>query len=256
MSRMSRVFVVAIVISLCSLSVSSGFAQKGSTTVYSATATFEPGTPDTTLRDGYRHFIMPTARPITGGYVGVWELAFLQAGVGFGDVLSLSGGFTVMPTVSFKSQFAFLQAKLTAVEEGPFSFAAGLNLLRLTSDHLYTHLFAVGTYELPSRVRFSGLFFYKLSGDDFPIINVRPYGQFAFNYGGPIGVGVGFDAPIPQVDNLHVVAEAWNHDISSPTKLAALIALRVENPSFSSDFGFMYFTQPLLVPVANFVWRF
>src|SRR5437870_4690877 len=44
--------------------------------------------------DEYRHFIMPTGKPITGGYVGFWELAFLQAGIGFGNFLSVSGGIT------------------------------------------------------------------------------------------------------------------------------------------------------------------
>ena len=209
-----------------------------------------------TVRDAYRHFIMPTAKPVNGGYLGFWELAFLQGGVGFSDVVSLVGGFTAMPTVAFRSQFAYVQAKVTMVDEGPFSFAMGLNLLRLTSDHIYDHLFAVGTYETPGHLRFTGLFFYKLAGDNFPIVNVFPYGEFSFNYGGPIGVGAGFDAPVPDVQNLRVIAEVWNHDIESPQKVAAMVGLRVENSRFSSDFGFMYFTQPLIVPVANFVWRF
>jgi len=249
---MTKLLLILIVVAFASTSLA-----QPATHTYTASATVSmEGDRDTTLRDAYRHFIMPTGRAIDGGYVGVWELAFLQAGVGFGDAVSFSGGFTAMPTVSFKSQFAFIQGKLTVVDEGPFSFAFGLNELRLTSDHLYTHLFAVGTYELPSRMRFTGLVFYKLVGDDFPIVNVRPYGDFSFNYGGALGGGIGFDAPVPEVDNLHVVAELWNHDIQSPTKLAGLIALRVENSRFSSDFGLMYFTQPLLVPVANFVWRF
>ncbi|MEO6939963.1 MAG: hypothetical protein ABI444_07475 [Candidatus Kapaibacterium sp.] len=209
-----------------------------------------------TIVDGYRHFIMPSAKPVQGGYAGVWELAFLQAGVGIEDVLSITGGFTIMPTVSVRSQFGFLQAKLTLADEGGLSFAAGMNLLRLTSEHLYTHLFAVGTYETTQHTRFTGLFFYKLTGDDYPIVNVFPYGTFAFNYGGAVGIGAGFDTPVPEISNLRIVAEVWNHDIQSPTKLAALLALRVENAKFSSDFGFMYFTLPILAPVANFVWRF
>jgi hypothetical protein len=212
-------------------------------------------TPTDTIPDGYRHFIMPSAKPIQGGYAGFWELGFLNAGVGIGDVLSLAGGFTILPTVAFKSQIGYLQAKLTAVDEGPFSFAAGLNFLRMTSSFPYLHLFAEGTYEFPSKVRVTGLFMYKLSGNDFPIVNIIPYGSFIFSYGGPVGGGIGFDMPT-SIPNLRLIGEAWNHDLSNPSKLAAMIGLRVENSRFSSDFGLMYFSEPLLVPVANFVWRF
>ncbi|MEP7235607.1 MAG: hypothetical protein ABI778_09950, partial [Ignavibacteriota bacterium] len=51
--------------------------------------------------DEYRHFIMPTGKPINGAYLGFWELAFLQGGFGVGDVLSFSGGITLLPTVAF-----------------------------------------------------------------------------------------------------------------------------------------------------------
>src|SRR5436189_5996726 len=68
--------------------------------------------------DDYRHFIMPTAKPIHGGYFGFWELAFLQGGVGVGDFLSFSGGITVLPTVAFRSQIGYLQAKATLADEG------------------------------------------------------------------------------------------------------------------------------------------
>src|SRR5438045_5892001 len=81
------------------------------------------------VRDGYRHFIMPTGKPIEGGYAGFWELAFLQAGYGFGDVLSVSAGFTVMPTFAFRSQFGFIQSKLTLYDDKGFSLGAGVNFL-------------------------------------------------------------------------------------------------------------------------------
>lgn len=208
-----------------------------------------------TLRDPYRHFIMPTGKSGDGGWLGFWELAFFQAGYAFDNVGSISGGFTAMPTVSFKSQFAFLQGKVTIADEGPLSFAVGANLLRMTSQHLYTHIFAVGTYETPDQTRFTGLFLYKLAGDDFADINVLPYGSFSLSYGGAVGGGVGFDTPIG-LKNMRLVAELWNHDLQSPSKLAALAALRVESENFSSDFGFMYFAVPLIAPVANFVYRF
>src|SRR5579872_6908023 len=51
--------------------------------------------------DDYRHFIMPTGKPIHGGYFGFWELAFLQGGFGLGDIFSFSGGITIMPIVAF-----------------------------------------------------------------------------------------------------------------------------------------------------------
>src|SRR6185503_19611164 len=82
--------------------------------------------------DEYRHFIMPTGKPIYGGYLGVWELAFLQGGIGISDFISLSGGMTIMPTVSIRSQFKFLQAKATLADEGGISFALGTNFLWMT----------------------------------------------------------------------------------------------------------------------------
>lgn len=209
-----------------------------------------------TVRDPGRHFIMPTAQAIEGGFIGAWELAFLQAGIGFDNVVSITAGITAMPTVAFRSQFAFVNTKLTIADEPMFAFAIGGNFLRLTSALPYVHLFAVGTYEHEDKTRISGSVFYKASGEDFPVVDVVPYGSFAFTYGGALGAGVGFDTPFLDISNMRLVGELWNHDMQSPTKLMALLALRVESSRFSSDFGFAYFTMPLLAPVANFVWRF
>lgn len=208
--------------------------------------------------DEYRHFIMPTGKPITGGYVGFWELAFIQAGVGVGNIFSFSGGITVLPTVALRSQFAFLQAKATLADEGGISFAVGANLLRLTSDYLYVHAFAAATMEMQNETRYTGLIFLKAYGEPYPIIYVYPFSPppFSFSYGGILGAGIGFDTPIRGVPNTRIIAEIWNHDLSTPSKIALLFAVRVENERFSSDFGFMYFSLPLLAPVANFVWRF
>ncbi len=231
-----------IVVSLLSLITSNGFTQQKADSV-------------TAPLDSYRHFIMPTAKPINGGYVGFWELAFVNAGIGFGSI-SFSGGITVLPTVAFRSQFAFLQAKATLADEGGISFALGANLLRLTSDFLYLHAFASATLEMQNETRYTALIFLKAYGSDFPAITVAPYGMFGFSYGSPLGVGIGFDTPIKGVPNTRVVAEIWNHDLSVPSKIALLFAVRLDNERFSSDFGFMYFSLPLLAPVANFVWRF
>jgi hypothetical protein len=212
-------------------------------------------TPRDTIRDPYRHFIMPTARPIDGGYFGFWELGFLQAGANIGAI-SVSGGFTVLPTVAFRSQIGFIQGKLTLYDERNLSLAAGVNWLRLTSTYPYTHIFAVLTIETDDQSRYSGAIFYKASGDDFPHPNIEPYGSFQFTYGGALGAALGMDMPIVGWHNMRFVAEAWNHDLSVPNKLGVLAALRLETEDFSSDFGFMYFTVPILAPVANFVWRF
>ena len=220
-------------------------------------------TPTDSVVDGYRHFIMPTGKPIEGGYFGFWELGFMQAGYGFGDVLSLSGGFTIMPTVAFRSQFGFLQSKLTFYDDQGISLAGGLNYLRLTSDNTLLHLFGALTYETPDQTRFTGLLFYKIYGSTvygsnttLVTVNVVPYGAFTFNYTGGLGAGLGFDTPLTDNKNMRFVGEIWNHDLSDPTALGIIGALRLESQNFSSDFGFMFFTLPLIAPVANFVWRF
>lgn len=209
-----------------------------------------------TIRDPGRHFQMPTAKANVGGYIGAWELAFLQAGIGFDKVVSVNAGITAMPTVAFRSQFAYVNTKITIMDEPWFSFALGGNFLRLTSTYPYVHLFGVGTYEHEDKTRISGMIFYKLSGEDFPIVNVYPYGSFSFTYGSALGASAGFDTPFLNISNMRVVGEVWNHDLQTPSKLMALLALRVESSRFSSDFGFTFFTLPLLAPVANFVWRF
>ncbi len=219
--------------------------------------------PADSVRDGYRHFIMPSGKPIEGGYLGFWELAFLQAGYGFGDIFSLSAGFTVMPTVAFRSQFGFVQGKVTLYDDDVFSLGGGLNYFRLTSDNDLLHLFGTLTYQHPSGSRFTGMVFYKISsstpnGSDNPLVtvNVIPYGSFTFIYQGGLGAGVGFDTPFAGNPNMRFVAELWNLDISNPNKLGVIGAFRLESAHFSSDFGLMYFTLPLIAPVANFVWRF
>ncbi len=220
-------------------------------------------TPSDSVVDGYRHYIMPTAKPIEGGYFGIWELAFLQGGYGFGDVLSVSGGFTILPTVAFRSQFGFLQSKLTFADDQGISLAGGLNFLRLTSDNTLLHLFGTLTFELPNQSRLTGLLFYKLyantpngSNTTLMTVDVVPYGAFTFNYTGGLGAGIGFDTPLPGNSNIRFVSEIWNHDLTEPTALGILGALRIESQNFSSNFGFMVFTLPLFVPIANFVWRF
>ena len=228
-----------------------------------AFVTTSSATPSDTIPDGYRHFIMPTGKPIEGGYFGFWELAFMQAGYGIGDVLSVSGAFTVMPTVAFRSQFGYLQGKLTLYDDQGFSLAGGLNFLRLTSDNTFLHVFGALTYEMPSQTRITGLIFYKISsstpqGPNNPLItvNVVPYGSFTFLYTGGLGAGIGFDTPLPNNPNMRIVAEAWSQDLTSPNKLGIIGAFRLESDRFSSDFGLMYFSLPLIAPVANFVWRF
>lgn len=207
-------------------------------------------------KDPYRHFIMPTAKPIQGGFAGVYELAFLQAGYGFGDFLSVSGGITLMPTVSMKSQVGFLQAKATLADENGISFAVGVNYLRLTSEYPYIHGFVSATAEQEDETRYSGFMFYKFYGEEYPIVNIYPYGSFSFSYTGSLGAGLGFDKPIKAWKNIRFVAEVWNHDLTSAKNIAVLAAIRLETKDFSSDFGLMYFSVPLLVPVASFIARF
>ena len=209
-----------------------------------------------TVRDPGRHFLLPTAKANVGSYIGAWELAFLQAGIGFDNVISVNAGITAMPTVAFRSQFAFANTKITVMDEPWFSFALGGNYLRLTSKHNYVHIFGVGTYEHEDKTRISGMLFYKLAGEDYPTVDVFPYGSFSFTYGGAMGAAAGFDTPFLDISNMRLVGEIWNHDLQTPSKLMALLALRVESSRFSSDFGFSFFTLPLLAPVANFVWRF
>ncbi len=207
-------------------------------------------------KDAYRHFIMPTAKPIDNSYLGVWELAFLQGGIGIGNVVSITGGITVMPTVSFKSQIGYLQAKFTLADEGGVSFALGANLLRMTSEFLYTHIFTSVTAEMQDETRYTGMIFVKSSGEEHPDVHVYPYGNFTFNYTGFIGAGIGFDSPIKGLAHTRFFAEIWNHDLSSAKNIAIDAGIRLETDHFSSDFGLMYFAVPLLAPIANFVYRF
>ena len=207
-------------------------------------------------KDQYRHFVMPTGKPVDHPYLGVWELAFLQGGFGIADIVSITAGITVMPTVSFKSQIGYVQAKFTLADEGGVAFALGANLLRMTSEFFYTHVFASATAEFQDETRYTGLIFVKSSGEEHPDVKVYPYGNFTFNYTGFIGAGIGFDKPIKAIPHTRFFAEIWNHDLSSAKNIALDCGIRIENDHFSSDFGLMYFAVPLLAPIANFVYRF
>ena len=80
-----------------------------------------------------RLFFAPTARPIKAGegYFSIYEIFFPTISVGIADILSLSAGISLIPGAN--SQLIYFAPKITAIQKGDFSAAAGLFYINASS---------------------------------------------------------------------------------------------------------------------------
>ncbi len=233
----------------------------GTATVYASQ--IEELTP---LEKAYPHshrvFIMPTAEPISNNhFIGLYELLFLYGGAGIADIVSVTAGRSVVPSVPASEQVSVLNLKATVYREeqqdmpGHISFALGANFAWLNDRNRLINLYGVGTFT-GARARITGALFYKAAGEDVVTARAGTIGSTDINYArGAVGVGVGLDTRLTNGRyDLHVLAELWNHDVGRPSNTAVLLGLRLWNTDFSADFGIAFFTAPAIAPVANFVW--
>ncbi len=243
-----------------------GAAIKMKTAIGTATVYASQIEEITPLEQAYPHshriFIMPTAEPIgSNHFIGLYELLFLYGGAGIADVVSVTAGRSMVPSVPSSEQVSVLNIKATVYREeqhdlpGHISFALGANFAWLNDRNRLVNLYGVGTFT-GARARITGTLFYKAAGEDVVTAQAGTIGSTNINYArGAVGIGVGLDTKLTNGRyDLHVLAELWNHDIGRPSNTAVLLGLRLWNTDFSADFGIAFFTAPAIAPVANFVW--
>ena len=205
------------------------------------------------------HFLMPTASPNGPGFfVSNYELGFLYAGFGLGNGATISGGATLVPTVSLKSQLYHVNAKITIERSKEMELALGGTYSWFTTDFAYSHVYGVGTFPLGTG-RYSAMVFYKVAGEDQAPLQILGPGndttRFTLYYQGALGAGFGFDTPAFGRDDMFWVGEIVNNDLTRPQNTVSMIAMRLTNEHLSADFGLALFTQPTIVPVVNFTYR-
>jgi hypothetical protein len=212
-------------------------------------------------KHSHRVFLLPTAEPIGGNhFVGDFELLFLYAGFGVGDWLSVTGGRTIVPIIKSDQQINELNAKLTFYSfstddssSNKMYLAGGVNYATLNSDNPLLHFYGVATAKL-SKTNFSAMCFYNASSN--PIMQVR-FGDNLYNMNyqtGGFGIGLGLDTKLAGRNDIRVIGELWNSDVTRAYHTLALLGLRLFSSQFSADFGLAFSTYPFAAPFASFVW--
>ena len=203
-----------------------------------------------------RVFLLPTANAIGAGhgFLGDYELFALYGGFGIGDIVSVTAGTTLVPMLNFGAQLSTMQVKATFLQDEGIAFATGASLSFITSANRYTHLFLNGSLLVDS-TWYTVAVYYRIGGPEMASVDVAPFGNFAFSYIGSLGIGLGAEIPIRNRPDMHVIAEIWNHDVSSPRHTAVMAGLRIGNEMLSGSFGLMFTPVPFVFPVASFAYE-
>lgn len=212
-------------------------------------------------KHSHRAFLLPTADPIgSNHFIGSFELLFLYGGFGVGDVLSVTAGRSILPGIRSSEQINELNAKLTFLSfstedstNNKVVMAAGANYATLNSDNKLLYFYGVATAKL-SKTNFSALVFYNASAD--PVTSIR-FGEnlYNMNYANRgFGVGLGLDTKLAGRNDIRVIGEIWNSDITRAYHTLALLGIRLFSTQFSADFGLAFSTYPFAAPFASFVW--
>lgn len=211
-------------------------------------------------RHNHRVFLLPTANSIgSNHFIGAFELLFFYAGFGIADILSVTGGRTIIPQINSDEQLTVLNAKATLLSEEfskinrKLSLAVGGNLSYINDRNRLIHYYAVGSFEL-NRTSLHAAIFYK--GGSRNIYDLY-FGEntLEMRYAdGAFGLGLGVDTRIPDTHGVYFIGELWNSNIQEPTHTGVLLGIRLCNDTFSADFGLSFFTSPFVAPFTSFVW--
>jgi len=211
-------------------------------------------------RSGHKYFLLPTAIGIgSNHFIGIMEMFFLYSGFGITEYFSVIAGRSLLPGAFSNQQISLINIKgsLPAVsfEEIPrnLHLAFGGNLGFANNNNRFLHFYGVAT-ALFYKSSLSLSLFYKAGSEDFYLVR---YGinSIDVNYpNGSFGVAFGLDTKIPNFKGLHFIAELWNIDVQRPTHSGLFMGLRLANTSVCFDFGLGWFTQPFVLPIANFSW--
>ncbi len=217
-----------------------------------------------TIRNVYRQqsslYFMPTADPIhSDTYISLTQLAFAQLGFGYQDI-SINGGMTFIPGLSFEEQGKHIDVKYTFYEEeqdiipGHYSLAGGYSFIFANNANLIQHAYMVGSFHMPRTTLTTALFF-KTGSEDIYEAYAGKWGSGIINYNdGALGFGLGFDIRLNSRNDTRVLAELWCADIMRPRNSAGFIGIRLHNDRYSMDAGLAMFTAPAIVPAVRFQW--
>jgi hypothetical protein len=234
--------------------------QIGTTTIYLKEIS-EVLIKDDVNRHSHRTFVMPTAEPIGDNhFISNYMLAFFYAGFGIYDYVSVTAGRSIIPTVLRQDQVGLINVKATLYTmewetmKGGMSIALGGNLAFINDRNKFSHIYTNITF-IGDRTDLTGMFFVKTGEADYYDFRFAEYQYPSVIYtNNSFGIGVGMTTKFTERNDLFFVGEIWNTDIQEVTNTAILAALRVQNSSFSADFGLMFFTVPAIFPVVNFAW--
>ncbi len=212
----------------------------------------------------YKHanriFLMPTAEPISSNhYLGSFEVLFFQMGLGISDYFSLTAGRTMLPTIASSQQISNIDAKISLYKMAftknarSLSFALGSNLAFINHNNKLWHLYFNTTVDF-GRTLITTNVIYKAGALNYYDIHFNQYDYQLTYPNGAFGLGLGFDSKFPNRNDLHVIGEIWNIDVTHSANTLIMLGLRMCNTSFAADFGFAFFTQPFITPFASFVW--
>lgn len=211
-------------------------------------------------KHNHRLFLMPTAEAIgTNHFIGDFELLFIYAGIGISDFLSITAGRSVVPAVPASQQISTVGAKFTLLTTQfdsiarSVSVAVGGNIGFANNFNRLVHLYGTGTVNF-GRTSLTANIIYKIGSLDYYEMHFQNTAIPFVYTNGSFGIGIGLDSKLPKRNDIHLIGELWNIDVTRPTNTAILLGFRIVNSSFSADFGFSFFTQPYLAPFASFVW--
>ena len=211
-------------------------------------------------RHAHRHYLLPSAVAIgSDHYAGMFEVAFMYAGFGIGDMVSVNVGRSILPGVDSRDQISVMNAKVTLVDM-PYPgvakrvcIAVGGNLGFVNHNNRIINLFANGTIRF-DRTAFTAALIYKQgSGNSYRVRFNRNVEDFIYEDGN-FGVGLGLDTKFSTRYDLHFIGEIWTPNIRKPLESAVLVGLRLCNDKVSSDFGLAVTSDPFAIPFVSFVW--
>lgn len=218
----------------------------------------------TALTQSYRHssalYFMPAGDEIgKNHYVSLTQLAFLQCGFGV-EHLSVNGGITLIPGMSFDEQGKHVNIKYTFYEEqqenipGHYTVAGGYSLIYANSANVLQHAYVTSSFHMPRTTLTTALFF-KTGSDDIYEASAGRWGSGLIRFNnGSLGFGLGFDISLTARHDTKVLAELWCSDIMRPRNSAGFLGLRLCNDRYSMDAGLAMFTAPAILPAVKIQW--
>lgn len=211
-------------------------------------------------RHDHRHFLLPSAKPIgKDHFISNFEVLFFYGGFGISDIVSVTAGRSVIPTVRASKQISELNVKATVYKtdwksgEGGMYIALGGNMIFINSDNRLLHNYLTVSLS-GAKSLLTASVYYKYGGDDYYRAIFRDVAYDFIYEDGAFGLALGVDTKFTSYHGLHFIGEVWNSNIAKPSNTGIMLGFRVANARVAGDFGIALFTEPFVVPFLGFTW--